>query len=289
MRINNMKTLSLGALAAAALIVTACGEGSSDSSGASGGSGPTGSTGIAGSTARMVIVDDFLYAIAENQIQLFTISTPSAPAPWVKVTVAWDIQTLFPYKAIVDPAMPDNSRDYLLVGAADGIHILDNSDPASPYPVGDLTHARTIDPVVANAGYAYVTLKNDPQSGIQVQDQMNVVDLSDVLNPQLIKVIDMQSPEGLATIDNRLFVCDGRAGIKQFNLDNPADPQIVDTIVGVDCNDVIVTESILYAITDNSLQQYDYSMSPPALLSIIETETMSRDALSKTLNGKLHI
>jgi len=259
------------------IAISACsGEGSS-TAGADGSTATTGGTGIAGSTARMVIVDDYLYAIADDKIQLFTIDIPSMPSPWVKVTVDWDIQTLFPY------------NDYLLIGAADGIHILDNSDPANPFLVGDLTHARTIDPVVANGGYAYVTLKNDPLAFNQVEDQMNVVDLADITNPQLVNVIGMQSPEGLSSVDKRLFVCDGPAGIKQYNLDDPVNPQLIDVIRNVNCNDVIAINGILYAITDTSLQQYDYSVSPPALLSIIETESMSADAISRALSGKVQI
>jgi len=276
--IKNINLVREATIALVLVAVSACSsESNSSATGGGAFSGASGGTGIAGSTARMVIVDDFLYAIADNKIQLFTINAPKMPNPWATVTVAWDIQTLFPY------------NNYLLVGAADGIHILDNSDPASPFLVGDLTHARTIDPVVANGGYAYVTLKNDPLAFNDVDDQMNVVNLDDVTNPQLVKVIQMQSPEGLATIDKRLFVCDGSAGLKQFNLDNPADPQFVDVIGDVDCNDVIAFGGILYVITDTSLQQYDYSMSPPALLSVIETETMSKDALTKALSGKLHI
>jgi len=176
-----------------------------------------------------------------------------------------------------------------LVGAADGIHILDNTDPASPVLIGDLTHARTIDPVVGNDGYAYVTLKRDPQANNQFNDQMNLVDLADVTNPQLIKIIPMKSPEGLSTADKRLFVCDGSAGLKQYSLDDPANPEFVDVVRAVNCNDVIAFNGILYAITDTSLQQYDYSMSPPALLSIIETESMFRDALTTLLNEKFQI
>jgi len=277
MKLNKMKSIVRSAtIALVMVIVSACSEStSSDSSTVGAGSG--GSTGVAGSTARMVIVDNFLYAIAENKIQLFTIDAPKMPNPWATVSVAWDIQTLFPY------------NNYLLVGAADGIHILDNTDPASPFLVGDLTHARTIDPVVANSGYAYVTLKNDPQAFNDVDDQMNVLDLADVSNPQLVKVIQMQAPEGLSTVDNRLFVCDGPAGLKQFNLDDPANPAFVDVIGNVNCNDVIALNNILYVITDTSLQQYDYSVSPPALLSTIETETMSADALKEALSGKVQI
>jgi len=261
----------------ASLLSVALLAGCADGSGldTAGSAGPTGDTGIAGSTARMVVVDDFLYAIAENQIQLFRIDQPSMPNPWVRVTVAWDIQTLFPYE------------DYLLVGAADGIHILDNTDPASPILVGDLTHARTIDPVVANDGFAYVTLKNDPNAFNQVQDQMNVVSLADVRNPELLNVINMQSPEGLSTIDKRLFVCDGVAGLKQFNLDDPVNPAFVDVLPDVDCNDVIAFNGILYAITDTSLQQYDYSVSPPSLLSTIETDSMAKNALAEALSSQL--
>jgi len=50
---------------------------------------------------------------------------------------------------------------------------------------------------------------------------------------------------------------------------------------------VIAFNGILYAITDTSLQQYDYSMSPPALLSIVETESMSADALTDALTSQL--
>lgn len=265
---NKQKILNVLVLSVAMSVLTACADGSSSSD-----SGPTGSTGIAGSTARMVIVDDYLYAIANNQIQLFDISNASSPNVWTKVTVDWDIQTLFPYE------------DYLLVGAADGIHILDNSDPAGPYLIGDLRHARTIDPVVAANGYAYVTLKNDPAQFNDIADQMNVVSLANITDPELLKVIPMQSPEGLSTIDQRLFVCDGVAGLKQFSLEDPENPAFVDALQDVDCNDVIAFNGILYAITDTSLQQYDYSVSPPALLSTIETETMSAGALSAALSS----
>jgi len=279
--IKMMNILRNATFALMLVAIGACSEGGT-SSGVGGSTSTPGGTGIAGSTARMVIVDNFLYAIAGDEIELFLIDIPSMPNQWDNVTVDLDIQTLFPYK---DPL----GNNYLLVGAADGMYILDNSDTSNPRVVGDLTHARTIDPVVATGGYAYVTLKNDPLAFNQVEDQMNVVDLADVTNPQLVNVIGMQSPEGLSTVDNRLFVCDGPAGVKQYNLDDPVNPLFVDVIRNVNCNDVITINGILYAITDTSLQQYDYSVSPPALLSIIETESMSADALSRALNGKVQI
>ncbi len=275
---NKTRSLAMRFLAliltCAAILVSGC-ESQSSSDGSSGSVSGTsdGATGIAGSTARMIIVGDYLYAIAEDKIQLFDITIPSSPNPWVKVTVDWNIQTLYPYE------------NYLLVGAADGVHILDNSNPASPTPVGDFRHATAIDPVVASADYAYVTLKNDPTAFNSVDDQMNVINISDVTNPRLEKTIAMQSPEGLSVVDQRLFVCDGVAGLKQFDIREPANPSFVDSVAQVNCNDVIAYNGILYAITDTSLQQFDYSVSPPSLLSIIETTSMSPDALTDLLDN----
>ena len=256
--INNARTLVVAALLSCSLVLVACNE--SGSSANSAGSG--GETGRGGSTARMTIVNNYLYAIAGTGIQLFDVSNAATPNPWTNVNVAWDIQTIFPY------------QNYLLIGAADGVYILDNTDQAAPYLVGEFTHATVLDPVVAQEGYAYVTLKSDfSRPNGFIDDQMNVVDISDVANTSLLKTIPMQAPEGLTVVGNELFVCDGVAGIKHYDLSNPADPVIIDSIPKVDCNDVIAVNGILYVITDTSLQQYDYSVSPPYLLSTIETES----------------
>ncbi len=65
-------------------------------------------TGTGGSTARMTISGDYLYAISGSRVQLFDISTPASPLPYTQVEVEWDIQTLFPHE------------EHLLVGAASG-------------------------------------------------------------------------------------------------------------------------------------------------------------------------
>lgn len=240
-------------LFALVILLTGCGE--------DGGSGSSGGadglvTGTGGSTARMTIVGDYLYAISGNSLQLFDVSVPSSPNPWTQVRVDWDIQTIFPY------------GDYLLVGAADGVHILDNSDRAAPMYLTDFTHATTQDPVVAQNGYAYVTLKSDfTRPNGFIEDQMNVLDINDITDPQLIFDLPMQEPEGLAVIGNQLFICDGVAGLKEFDVSNPAEPRVASVLADVNCNDVIARNGILYVITDFSLQQYDYSVSPPAILS----------------------
>ena len=178
--VNKKLFLNLFTLLLFTVALVGCGEQGAD------GSLSGRDTGVGGSTARMAIVGDFLYAISGRNLQLFDISEPQTPNPWVKVDVSREIQTLFPY------------QNFLLIGAADGVYILDNSDQASPVQVGEFTHATAQDPVVAQDGYAYVTLKSDfTRPNGFIDDQLNVVDIRDVTNPVLVGEQAMQAPEGL--------------------------------------------------------------------------------------------
>lgn len=245
------KLLRLSCVPLLYLLITACDGGGSGSNSSDGGQG--GETGRGGSTARMTIDGDYLYAIAGSRVQLFDIQDASQPSFWVNVEIARDIETLFPY------------GDYLLIGASTGMHIMDNRDRASPAYLSEFTHAQARDPVVAHNGYAYVTLKDD--GSFNSTNQMDVINLYDIYNPTLTKTLAMQSPEGLSVFQNRLFVCDGRAGLKIFDVTDPASPQVTESIRNLDCNDVIASGDKIYVITDNSLLQYDVSVSPPLLLS----------------------
>lgn len=256
MGIDTFSPLRLLVLVSSALSLAACNSESSSNS-----SDGSAVTGTGGSTARMTISGDYLYAISGSNVQLFDITVPESPVPYTQVQVEWDIQTLFPYE------------DYLLVGAASGLHILDNTDPASPRYVGDFTHARTLDPVVAQDGYAYVTLKRDTslQTGGDIANQLNVVDISDVTQPRLLETVSMQEPAGLAVDGSELYVCDGVAGLKTFDLIDPAKPEIANVLRGVDCMDVIAQNQRLYVIDDLGLQQYSTASGVPVLLSSIDT------------------
>ena len=249
------RALSIAGAWALSFLISGCGEG-----GAGGTSGDL-LTGTGGSAARMTIVNNYLYAIAGNRIQLFDIQEPASPAPWTQVTVDWDIETLFPH------------GDYLLVGAASGVHILDNTDQASPQYVGEFVHATARDPVVAQNNIAYVTLRQDltrPPPG--VDNQMNILDISDVTEPALINTLPMQAPSGLSVRGERLYVCDGVAGLKTFDLGDPANPVVIDVVPGVDCYDVIATDNLLLVISNDGLAQYDLTTGKPLLLSELQSQ-----------------
>ena len=252
---------------ALALALGACTDDSSDGgssgdAGNGGGDGPT--TGTGGSLARMTIAGDYLYAIkGPDEVQLFDITTPSRPLPFVDVRIEFGLETLFPY------------GDYLLVGGADGVYVLDNTEPANPVFLSRFEHARAIDPVVAQDDVAYVTLREreDGFGGTVPggEDSLTIIDISAIATPTLVRTIAMQGPSGLSVDGDRLYVCDGRAGIKIFDIASPTDPMFAGVVPRVDCRDVIVRDDLMQAITADELLQYDASSDEPVLLSRIGT------------------
>ena len=262
------------ALLAAVLLAALAGcadDGSSDDSaggpvgggaqgGDGGGEGGGPVTGTGGSTARMTIARNFLYAISgPRDVQLFDITTPTSPNAFARVRIEDGLETLFPYRT------PEGD-DYLLVGAEAGVYILDNSDVGNPRRVGTFEHARAIDPVVARDGYAYVTLRDDSGT-VEGANTLSIVDVRDVTAPVLVDRRAMQGPRGLSIGGDRLYVCDGRAGIKSFDIGDPADPVFAGSEPGVDCLDVIATGGRLNVITRDSLLQYDVANDDFVLLS----------------------
>ncbi len=216
-----------------------------------------------GSTARMALVDNFLYAISGNVIQLFNIEDGNNPEPWVTVQLDFGIETLFPY------------GDYLLVGADAGVFILDNSDRANPQLIGEFIHATAIDPVVARGDIAYVTLSRDPaQFPTGDTDRLDVVDISDPSNPQLIHTVEMQGPRGLTIDGDQLHVCDGEGGIKTFSLDNPREPTLQFVLPNDRCTDMLIANDVLLTIGSDNLSQYDVTMGRPVKISEMRRENV---------------
>lgn len=239
------------------LLLVGCNGGSDSSSNTATSSDSTG-----GSRARMTLIGDYLYTIAGADVQLMDISTPQSPSFWNKTRLDWDIETLFPYK------------DYLLVGSETGVHIMDNSTVGSPQRLSKFTHARSCDPVVAANDIAYVTLNANALCWSDTaSSQLDVLDLSDMSNPTLIKTYPMQEPTGLAVSGQWLFICDGRAGLKVFDNNDPRNLTVQYKLPAVNCFDLIAKDNTLYISTANKLLQYDYSSLPLTLISEYQVDS----------------
>lgn len=210
-------------------------------------SGSGGNTnGIGGSMARFTIFDNYLYAVDRSNLQIFDITSASNPKVWSKFNIGWNIETIYPFK------------DKLFIGSMTGMFIYDVSTPWNPSLLGQFQHARACDPVVANDNYAYVTVRTGTGCGGNL-NQLDVLDISNITNPRLIKSYPMQEPAGLGLDKNVLFICDGPAGLKVFDITKPEDIQLLDWQSDIKTFDVIPLGYSLLMIGADGFYQYDYT------------------------------
>jgi len=136
--------------------------------------------------------------------------------------------------------------------------IYDIANPTNPVQLGTFAHARKCDPVIADNMNAFVTLR----SGTTCQgfgEQLDVLDISNLSNPTLIKTYPMTNPHGLAKDGNTLIICDGRDGLKFYNASDVRNLSLQKQITGFDTYDVIAFNGWALVVAKDGLYQYDYS------------------------------
>jgi hypothetical protein len=121
-------------------------------------------------------------------------------------------------------------------------------------------HVTSCDPVVVNDDYAFVTLR----SGTVCQgftNQLDVIDISNLNNPYLVKSYPMTNPHGLGLDGDALFICEGDWGLKIFNASdiNTIADNLIKHYTDMHSYDVIPYNDNLIMIGMDGLYQYDYS------------------------------
>lgn len=205
-----------------------------------------GKIGKGGSMARFTLYQNYLYSVDISNLQTFDISNPENPKPWAKVNVGWNIETIFPY------------GDKLFIGSQTGMFIYDASVPWNPTYLGQFQHVRGCDPVVVEGKYAYVTIREGTRCPGN-QNQLDILDISNLMKPILLKTYPMQQPAGLGVDGNILIICDGMAGLKVFDVHDPFNIQLLNWQSGIQTYDVIMLNKYAIMIGSDGLFQYDYS------------------------------
>jgi hypothetical protein len=216
------------------------------SSAAAPASAPGSSDGKGGSMARFALYSNFLYTVGQNNMLLFDISNPAKPVSYSTVNIGWGIETIFPYK------------DKLFIGSSTGMYIYDNSNPASPKQLSVFQHMMACDPVVVQDNVAYVTLRSGTTCR-NAQNQLDLVDISDLSRPRLIKSYPMQNPHGLSIDFPTLYLAEGKYGLKTFNVSDPfaVDKNLLSHMNDMDAYDVIALGKNLLLVGKDGLYQFD--------------------------------
>ncbi|MBP9885705.1 MAG: hypothetical protein KBF93_05390 [Leptospiraceae bacterium] len=200
--------------------------------------------GTGGSLSRFAINGDYLYVLSYSQLFIVKISDPEKPS-FVKVShMGAVMETTFLFK------------NYLMLGSTTGMFIYDLTTPENPTYVSDFTHARSCDPVVAEGNYAYVTLRAG--CGINAVNQLDILDISDIKNPKLVKTYPMKSPFGLGIDNQYLFICDMQDGLMIYDVQNPSNISLLNRIQDITPYDIILTNPKATLTGSGGVYQYNY-------------------------------
>jgi hypothetical protein len=203
-------------------------------------------TGVAGSMARFALLNNYLYTVTDNALNVFNITQLQQPAFTNKVNLGFGIETIYPFK------------NNLFIGSNTGMLIYGTSNPMQPNKVSTFNHARACDPVIADDNFAYVTLRSGTACR-NLDNQLDVVNIQNLSTPTLVKTYPLTNPHGLSKDGNTLFICDGAAGLKVFDASVASNVKILQTIGGIDTYDVITINGVAIVSAKDGLYQYDYT------------------------------
>ena len=207
------------------------------------------SIGTGGSYARFQIRNNALYTIDSYKLNVFNITNPVDAFFDKEVYMTqWfgggEFETLFIQK------------DILFVGSTTGMYTVDASDEFNPYFVSGFSHATACDPVVVFENTAYITVRGGSSCGA-IEDQINVINVTDISNPTLLSTYLVSEPYGLGIKDDVLYVGCGNNGLKVFNATNSANLTLENTYQG-NVKDIIPLADQLIVIGENTIIQYSY-------------------------------
>ncbi|UPQ80608.1 hypothetical protein M0M57_07150 [Flavobacterium azooxidireducens] len=204
--------------------------------------------GTGGSFAKFQINNNALYTVEAYSLNVFNITNPTNTFfdkevymnEWLGGGV---FETLF------------KQKDFLFVGSTNGMYIVNAVDEFNPYFVSGFAHATACDPVVVFGNTAYITVRGGSNCG-SIEDQVNIIDITNIQNPTLISTYLLNQPYGLGIKDDILYVCaDGNLNV--FDATNSAELTLENTYED-EVKDVIALDTHLIAVGINKIIQYNY-------------------------------
>lgn len=236
------------------------------SSSATGPAGPAGAAaavyGTGGSMARFAALKERLFTVDGSGMSVFNITTDMKPGFVKRKQIGWLIETIYPFK------------ENLYIGSLNGMYIYDLVNPDDPAQLSSVTHVRSCDPVVANDTHAFVTLRNGTRCWDGV-NELQVYSTTSLTNPTLLKKYPMTSPHGLGLSGNLLFICDGKDGLKVFDITDVNNLKLVKHIDGINTFDVIPLNGVAIVSCESGIYQYDYK--DPKNIRLLSTINVSKN------------
>lgn len=217
-------------------------------------------SGIGGSFARFTIAMDYLYTVDDYSLNVWSFKGNELIKENTN-NLGWGIETIFPYE------------DKFFIGSSAGMFIFDNSNPTSPVLLSTFEHARACDPVVVSNNTAYVTLRNGSECQGFV-NQLDVIDVTSLTNPRIIKSYAMTNPHGLSVNGDRLYLGEGQYGFRILDVSDPYNVERLVHFEDLPTYDIIsLSDSDIFIIGDDGFYLMDASnLKDIKILSHIKVE-----------------
>ena len=206
------------------------------------------SYGQGGSMARFTLMSGHLYAVDDYSLRVFDVGNAEDPKYLDQLELGWGIETIFPF------------QDKLFIGSRTGMHIYDASEPSTPKEMSVYQHITACDPVVVNEDHAFVTLRSGMECRLGA-NELHVIDIKDPYQPNLVKAYPMSNPHGLALWDQYLYLAEGNAGLKSFNVSDvlTIDENMMEHLRSMKSVDIIPGPKSLIIIGPDGVCQFNYS------------------------------
>lgn len=132
------------------------------------------------------------------------------------------------------------------------------AEPGNPSLIGQFTHVRGCDPVIADDQYAYVTI-NDSSACLGFNNELQIVDISNLQNAFLVKAYSLSHPVGLSKDGTSLFVCDAKGGLKIYDAADVNNLQLIKQLNDGIPYDVVAENGLAIVVAADGIYQYDYT------------------------------
>jgi hypothetical protein len=215
-------------------------------------------SGKGGSLARFTISGDYLYTVDQSSLHTVSLADAEHPQKVADKSLGIYTETIYPY------------QNKLLLGTETGMFVFDLQNPASPQQITYFQHIRSCDPVVAQNGFAYITLNSMNQRCSNGSNELQILDISNLNSPQLVKTMSLTTPLGLDINNDTLYLCD--QGLRVINVADKQNPVEINHLYDIQAQDVICQQGRIIVIGTDGLHQYKQSTSGLQKISTIPIE-----------------
>ncbi len=212
-----------------------------------------------GTLNRLAFDNSHLYVIGRTDIHTFE-DLGSTIEKRNKKYVGEDLETIY------------TENNNVFIGSKSSMIVMTKT--SNPQKVSSYTHVVSCDPVLPHGNIAYLTLRSVGSNGCNNNvNAVEVIDISNINNPTKINEVQLNSPYGMAVMNNRLFIGEGNNGLSVLDISSPANPILLNTYRNISTFDVIKhpTDSDALLITgSNGIKQLSYNTNTNSITELSE-------------------